>query len=138
MRMTIGQLIESVLSKLMCVTGVKYDATAFNHLDLEKASEMLKSAGYQSRGMETMYNGMTGQKMNALIFFGPTYYQRLKHMVSDKFQSRSTGQVQTLVRQPTEGRAKEGGLRFGEVSKTSCHAEDARYSHVVLRATDGA
>lgn len=123
--MTISQLIESVLSKLMCVTGIRYDATPFQKLDMDHAGELLRKAGYQPRGNEVMYNGMTGQMMHAQIFFGPTYYQRLKHMVSDKYQARATGQVQTLVRQPTEGRAKEGGLRFGEMERDAIIAHGA-------------
>lgn len=77
----------------------------------------LHSLGYQNRGFERMYSGFTGRPLEALIFLGPTYYQRLKHMVDDKIHSRARGMVTNLVRQPMEGRSREGGLRFGEMER---------------------
>jgi len=83
------------------------DATPFNDaVNVQKISTLLQEYGYQLRGNEVMYNGHTGRKINAQIFLGPTYYQRLKHMVDDKIHSRARGPVQILVRQPMEGRAR--------------------------------
>jgi DNA-directed RNA polymerase II subunit RPB2 len=77
----------------------------------------LHDLGYQNKGFERMYSGFTGRPLEALIFLGPTYYQRLKHMVDDKIHSRARGQMTNLVRQPMEGRSREGGLRFGEMER---------------------
>jgi len=116
-RMTIGHLIECLLGKVATLTGDEGDATPFMELEVDDISESLHEMGYQRRGNEVMYNGHTGRRMNAQIYLGPTYYQRLKHMVDDKIHSRSRGPVTMLTRQPMEGRAKEGGLRFGEMER---------------------
>ena len=116
-RMTIGQLIECISGKTAACTGIRKDATAFDHQDVDSIAEELKANGFEHQGTETMYCGFTGKELKAKIFIGPTYYQRLKHMVSDKLHSRSRGPVQILTRQPVEGRAKEGGLRFGEMER---------------------
>lgn len=125
-RMTIGQLLETVLNKTRCLSGKDYDATPFQKdLNMEAVGEELKQYGFHPHGWEQMYNGTTGEPMEALIFIGPTYYQRLKHMVADKHHSRATGPIQSLTRQPTEGRSKGGGLRFGEMERDAIIAHGA-------------
>jgi len=123
-RMTIGHLIECLQGKVGSNKGEIGDATPFNDaVNVQKISKLLSEYGYQSRGNEIMYSGHTGRKLNTQIFLGPTYYQRLKHMVDDKIHSRARGPVQILVRQPMEGRARDGGLRFGEMER------DCQISH---------
>jgi DNA-directed RNA polymerase II subunit RPB2 len=114
-RMTIGHLVECLLSKLSTLTGSEGDATPFTELTVESVSKLLRQKGFQSRGLEVMYHGHTGRKLQAQIYFGPTYYQRLKHMVGDKIHARARGPLQILTRQPVEGRSRDGGLRFGEM-----------------------
>jgi DNA-directed RNA polymerase II subunit RPB2 len=116
-RMTIGHLVECLLSKLGTLNGAEGDATPFTELTVEGVSGLLKQRGFQSRGFEVMYHGHTGRKMQAQVFFGPTYYQRLKHMVDDKIHARARGPLQILTRQPVEGRSRDGGLRFGEMER---------------------
>ncbi|KAJ5079877.1 intein-containing DNA-directed RNA polymerase ii subunit rpb2 precursor [Anaeramoeba ignava] len=117
-RMTIGQLIECLLGKVSAIDGVEGSATPFTiEQTVDKISDNLHKFGYQLRGNDVMYNGRTGRKMAAQIFMGPTYYQRLKHMVIDKIHSRARGPLQELTRQPVEGRSREGGLRFGEMER---------------------
>ena len=126
-RMTIGHLIECLASKVASIRGDEGDATPFQDVTVDAISNDLHLLGYQKHGNETVYNGFTGRKMNMMIFFGPTYYQRLKHMVDDKIFSRGRGPVQILTRQPTEGRARSGGLRFGEMER------DCMISHGAAR-----
>mmetsp|Transcript_70577 Transcript_70577/g.188361 ORF Transcript_70577/g.188361 Transcript_70577/m.188361 type:complete len:1176 (-) Transcript_70577:60-3587(-) len=116
-RMTIGHLIETLLGKIGSIRGYEGDATPFNNANVKDLSDELNSHGYQRHGNERLYNGHTGRPMSSLIFFGPTYYQRLKHMVDDKIHSRARGPTQMLNRQPMEGRARDGGLRFGEMER---------------------
>lgn len=116
-RMTIGQLIECLLGKVSATTGDEGDATPFTNVTVEEISNELHKNGYQLRGYEVMYNGHTGRKLDAQLFMGPTYYQRLKHMVDDKIHSRARGPTQILTRQPVEGRSRDGGLRFGEMER---------------------
>jgi DNA-directed RNA polymerase II subunit RPB2 len=116
-RMTIGHLIECLLGKVAALAGTEGRATPFIDVTVEDVSNTLHTLGYQSRGNEVMYNGFTGVRLEAPIFLGPTFYQRLKHLVDDKIHARARGQVQNITRQPTEGRAKDGGLRFGEMER---------------------
>ncbi|KAG1081615.1 hypothetical protein G6F42_022886 [Rhizopus arrhizus] len=126
-RMTIGHMIECLLGKVSTLTGNAGDATPFTDVTVEAISQALQAQGYQSRGFEVMYNGFTGRKLNVQVFLGPTYYQRLKHMVDDKIHSRARGPVQILTRQPVEGRSRDGGLRFGEMER------DCMISHGVAQ-----
>ena len=116
-RMTIAQLIECILGKLACKIGGYGDGTPFNDLDISNIQTHLQNNGIEQNGNEIMYSGITGEQMNMSIFMGPTYYQRLKHMVDDKIHSRAKGPRVLLTRQPPEGRSRDGGLRFGEMER---------------------
>ncbi|GFR49839.1 hypothetical protein Agub_g11780 [Astrephomene gubernaculifera] len=116
-RMTIGHLVEALMSKVASLMGSEGDATPFTKVTVDNVSQMLHDLGYQRRGWEVMYSGHTGRQIRAQIFLNPTYYQRLKHMVDFKIHSRGRGPVQVLTRQPAEGRARDGGLRFGEMER---------------------
>ncbi|KAK4055460.1 DNA-dependent RNA polymerase II [Microbotryomycetes sp. JL201] len=126
-RMTIGHLVECLLSKVSTISGNEGDATPFSEVTVQAISSLLREYGYQSRGLEVMYNGHTGRKLQAQVYLGPTYYQRLKHMVGDKIHSRARGPLQILTRQPVEGRSRDGGLRFGEMER------DCMLSHGVAQ-----
>ncbi|KAK3401450.1 DNA-dependent RNA polymerase II RPB140 [Sordaria brevicollis] len=124
-RMTIAHLIECLLSKVGALKGMEGDATPFTDVTVDSVSNLLREHGYQSRGFEIMYHGHTGKKLRAQVFFGPTYYQRLRHMVDDKIHARARGPVQIMTRQPVEGRARDGGLRFGEMERDCMIAHGA-------------
>lgn len=116
-RMTIGQLKETILGRLLLDLGLFGDGTSFTGLSVEKICEEVDKLGYEKHGNEIFYNGMTGEQIECPVFFGPVFYQRLKHMVSDKQHCRSIGPNVVLTRQPAEGRARDGGLRFGEMER---------------------
>lgn len=103
-RMTMGQLTESMIGKVASLDGYDADGTPFEEIDMSVIENRLEELGYNRHGYEEMYNGMTGEKLKVQIFFGPTYYHRLKHLVDDKLHSRSRGPVQLLTHQPPEGK----------------------------------
>jgi len=115
-RMTIAQLMETLLSKIGCMTGCLGDGSPFNATTVDDLSTILRDTyGMEPYGNEIMYNGYTGRMMETSIFIGPCYYQRLRHCSADKLHSRASGPLVMLTRQPAEGRAREGGLRFGKL-----------------------
>lgn len=124
-RMTIAHLVECLLSKVGALNASEGDATPFMDITVDQVSNLLEAAGFQKRGFEIMYNGHTGRKLRAQVFLGPTYYQRLRHMVDDKIHARARGPLQILTRQPVEGRARDGGLRFGEMERDCMIAHGA-------------
>lgn len=116
-RMTLGQMFEGISGKIACSFGKIEDATAFEWTDISLLQEKLAQAGFEYSGRHTLYNGINGKKYDAAIYIGVVYYQKLHHLVADKIHARARGPVQILTRQPTEGRAREGGLRFGEMER---------------------
>ncbi|KAK9154421.1 hypothetical protein Sjap_001901 [Stephania japonica] len=134
-RMTIGMLLESIAAKGGSLSGKFVDATPFPGA-LNKAGEessdsrvdelgpLLASYGFNYHGLEVLYSGVLGTELTCEIFIGPVYYQRLRHMVSDKFQVRSTGRVDQVTRQPIKGRKRGGGIRFGEMERDAMLAHD--------------
>lgn len=114
-RMTIGHLLECILAKTCVYKGEIMDASPFNHNDYPYGA--LEEFGLEKYGNEILYNGRTGEQIATEIFFGPTYYQRLKHMVSEKLNYRTQGPVTMTTRQPTKGRGNNGGLRIGEMER---------------------
>jgi len=130
-RMTIGQLKETVLGKVLIELGLFGDGTAFGEFNINDMCSELIKLGYEAYGNELMYNGLTGEQHECSVFMGPVFYQRLKHMVNDKAHSRSIGPMVNLTRQPAEGRSRDGGLRFGEMER------DCMVSHGASRFTKG-
>jgi len=128
-RMTIAQLKETLLGKLLLELGLFGDGTSFGELDMKTIFKELQKHNYESKGNELLYDGKTGEQIETNIFIGPVYYQRLKHMVNDKQHSRCIGPMVNLTRQPAEGRSRDGGLRFGEMER------DCMISHGASRFT---
>ena len=133
-RMTIGMLIESMAGKSGALNGVFQDSSPFRlqgDLDGQTAPDyfgkQLRAAGYQYHGTEVMHSGILGTQLECEIYIGVVYYQRLRHMVSDKSQVRSTGPIDALTRQPIKGRSKGGGVRFGEMERDSLLAHGTAF-----------
>ena len=124
-RMTIGQLKETVLGKVLLDLGLFGDGTGFGEFDIKDICKELQKIGYESTGNELLYDGLSGEQIKSKIFIGPAFYQRLKHMVNDKQHSRSIGPMVNLTRQPAEGRSRDGGLRYGEMEKDAMVAHGA-------------
>ena len=122
-RMTINMLIEMCFNLVGCKLGKEMDATPFKHTDIEKELQDYTEKVGLDDYMSELYSGFTGEKYPTKIFMAPCYYQRLKHMVVDKIHTRVTGPLDTLTHQPVAGRARDGGLRFGEMEK------DCMFSH---------
>ncbi|MBU1946021.1 MAG: DNA-directed RNA polymerase subunit B [Nanoarchaeota archaeon] len=124
-RMTIAHLIELVGGKVGALNSRYINGTTFDAEPEEKLRKELLGLGFRENGTETLYNGETGEAYQAKIYIGNMYYLKLKHMVANKLHSRARGPIQLLTRQPTEGRAKEGGLRLGEMEKDTFVAHGA-------------
>jgi DNA-directed RNA polymerase II subunit RPB2 len=130
-RMTIGQLKETLLGKVLLELGLYGDGTSFGDFPIKDICKLLTKNNFEKHGNEILMNGMTGEQLETSVFIGPVFYQRLKHMVKDKQHSRGHGPMVNLTRQPAEGRAREGGLRFGEMER------DCMVSHGCSRFTKG-
>ncbi|XP_064213291.1 DNA-directed RNA polymerase I subunit RPA2 [Tribolium castaneum] len=130
-RMTIAMMIEVMAGKSAALHGLVHDATPFKFTEEDTAIDyfgrLLEAGGYNYYGTETMYSGIDGREMTAQIFFGIVHYQRLRHMVSDKWQVRSTGPTDILTRQPLKGRKRGGGVRFGEMERDSLISHGASF-----------
>nr|AIF17841.1 DNA-directed RNA polymerase subunit B (rpoB) [uncultured marine thaumarchaeote KM3_79_D07] len=116
-RMTVGMMMESITGKAAAIRGKKVDASAFVGEKMDDVKDVMENAGFEYSGKEIMYDGKTGKQFPVEVFIGVVYYQKLHHMVADKIHARARGQVQMLTKQPTEGRARGGGLRFGEMER---------------------
>ncbi|GLH02551.1 DNA-directed RNA polymerase I subunit RPA2 [Gryllus bimaculatus] len=130
-RMTIAMMIEVMAGKSGAVHGMVHDATPFRFNEDQTAidyfGQLLEEGGFNYFGTEKMYSGVSGCEMNAEIFFGIVHYQRLRHMVADKWQVRSTGAIDVVTHQPIKGRKRGGGVRFGEMERDSLLSHGAAF-----------
>ena len=128
-RMTIGQIIECLFGKVCALYGAYGDCTAFQVKgpNYSVYGPLLTKQGFHSSGNQLLYNGMTGEQLQANIYIGPTYYMRLKHMVKDKINYRARGPNTFLTRQAVQGRANDGGLRIGEMERDGVLAHGMSY-----------
>jgi len=116
-RMTVGKMLECLSGKAGVLNGTLEYGTAFGGSKVDDMGRILIEKGFSYSGKDFVTSGITGESLPAYIFFGPIYYQKLKHMVQDKMHSRSRGPRAILTRQPTEGRSRDGGLRLGEMER---------------------
>ncbi|MFA5019763.1 MAG: DNA-directed RNA polymerase subunit B'' [Candidatus Pacearchaeota archaeon] len=124
-RMTVGYLLELITGKIGCLKGEIMDGTSFEERNIDELENQLEELGFRYDGKETMYNGITGKKMEAKIYIGNMYYLKLKYMVKNKMHARASGKVALLTRQPIEGRARGGALRLGEMEQQALVAHGA-------------
>jgi DNA-directed RNA polymerase subunit B len=137
-RMTVGQLLEEIAGKLGAIKARFIDASPFYKEDIDGLRFELLKLGYDPNAREVVYDGRTGEIVERPVVVGVSFYQRLYHMVSDKMHARATGKVQLLTRQPTEGKARQGGLRFGEMERDSLvgHGASMLVRDRLLEASD--
>lgn len=126
-RMTIGHLVECLAGQLAAREGLRADGTPFRNTSRESLGDALAELGLCRHGTKRMQCGTTGKMMDCQIFYGPTFYQRLKHMADDKMHARSRGPIQIMVRQAVEGKARDGGLRYGEMERDTLISHGAPY-----------
>ena len=138
-RMTIAHLMETLMGRICCETGTVGDGSPFTDVSVDGLTRMLRDDfKLEPHANEVLYCGTTGKQITSSIFMGPIFYQRLKHMVDDKIHSRSSGPLVMLTRQPAEGRARDGGLRFGEMERDCMisHATSEFLKEIMMEKSD--